>query len=337
MILPVFNGESAIRNIVNEILGQSYENFELIIINDASTDETKDILAEFNNQNNITVINLVENKGVSNARNIGINNSAGEFICFVDADDSINKDYIKELVQLQENNNLDLVCASIVKNKHSSHKNKSNLIFESEEKIGKSQEKLMLQYTWGKLYKKNIIKNNDIHFPDMELGEDLYFTYQYLNFVNSAGISINAEYFNENINPTSLSKKYIDTKKLEKDLIMQIDLLNAIENDKKKFMDEYYKENVDFKFYQFMIFASNLFKNGSETIKNDRRKILSNFIKTHPDWIEITDSKKMPKSTKDKLIFNIAKTRRINMILGLFFLKEFTKKMSIKIKLWLNK
>ena len=87
VILAVYNSEKTIRNSINSILSQTYKNIELVIVNDGSTDKTKQIIEEYNEYKNVKIINLDKNNGVYFARNRGIIESTGDYITFQDADD----------------------------------------------------------------------------------------------------------------------------------------------------------------------------------------------------------------------------------------------------------
>ena len=87
IIVPVYNVENYLERCVESILKQTYTNFELLLINDGSTDQSGDLCDQLVSKNeNIKVFHL-ENAGVSNARNVGIQNSTGEWITFIDSDD----------------------------------------------------------------------------------------------------------------------------------------------------------------------------------------------------------------------------------------------------------
>lgn len=89
IVLPVYNVEDYLRECLDSILLQSYTNFELLCINDGSNDSSLDILLEYKNRDKRVKIITQENKGLSIARNVGIRNATGEYICFVDSDDTL--------------------------------------------------------------------------------------------------------------------------------------------------------------------------------------------------------------------------------------------------------
>lgn len=86
IIIPVYNKEKYIKETINSVLNQTYSNFELILVDDYSSDTSIDLIKKFEDPR-IKIISLLENKGVSNARNIGVENSFGRYVCFLDADD----------------------------------------------------------------------------------------------------------------------------------------------------------------------------------------------------------------------------------------------------------
>lgn len=107
IIVPVYNGESFIADCINSILNQTYLNYEIIVVNDGSIDNTRFIIESFDNDR-IRLFNI-ENNGVSNARNYGMNRAQGEFVLFVDADDRIENNTLELLVKIQEENDADII------------------------------------------------------------------------------------------------------------------------------------------------------------------------------------------------------------------------------------
>lgn len=100
VIVPLYNKEKYIRQTINSILNQTYKKFELWIIDDGSTDDSVNIVKEFNDSR--VFLHQQVNNGVSSARNTGIQLSRGEYICFIDADDSWDSDYLETLYELYQ-------------------------------------------------------------------------------------------------------------------------------------------------------------------------------------------------------------------------------------------
>ena len=111
VILPVYNAEKYLDNSIKSILSQSYKNIELIIINDGSSDNSKKICEKYQKDDKrIRIINK-SNKGVSAARNDGIKEAKGEYICFFDADDFLENDMIEKMVESAQANCSDIIIS----------------------------------------------------------------------------------------------------------------------------------------------------------------------------------------------------------------------------------
>ena len=111
IILTYHNLGKYINDCISSILNQTYNNFEIVIVNDFSDEENTKILNEIKNEK-IKIINLKENLGQLGAFLVGLENSIGEFICSVDADDILLPNYLKTLLHVHLNNNAALVsCA----------------------------------------------------------------------------------------------------------------------------------------------------------------------------------------------------------------------------------
>lgn len=104
VIMPVYNGESFLLDSIRSVLDQTYKNLELIIIDDGSTDGGKDIIFDIKNRDNRVKYLYKDNSGQGSARNLGIKNSEGSFIAFIDSDDVWEKEKIEKQILFFENN-----------------------------------------------------------------------------------------------------------------------------------------------------------------------------------------------------------------------------------------
>ncbi|HFI0095259.1 TPA: glycosyltransferase family 2 protein, partial [Streptococcus suis] len=112
IIVPVYNAEKTIERCILSILEQSYTNFELILINDGSTDSSLFTIKNFIVDTRVKIIDK-QNEGASQTRNRGIREAKGEYLLFIDSDDYIDNDYVQRLYEEIENSKLDMVISGI--------------------------------------------------------------------------------------------------------------------------------------------------------------------------------------------------------------------------------
>ena len=105
IIIPAYNIEKYIDKCINSIIEQTYKNYEIIIINDGSTDNTKNIIDKYKTKKKVTIINQ-NNKGLSESRNIGVKKATGNYILFVDGDDYIDKKLLETLNNIIEDEDI---------------------------------------------------------------------------------------------------------------------------------------------------------------------------------------------------------------------------------------
>lgn len=98
VIIPVYNREDTIHRAITSVLDQTYTNFELIVVNDGSTDNTLEVVRSFTDER-LKILTQEENRGANAARNLGIKVSSGKYISFLDSDDKFHEDYLKEVIQ----------------------------------------------------------------------------------------------------------------------------------------------------------------------------------------------------------------------------------------------
>ena len=116
IVIPVHNGEKVLRRCLDSILGQTYRDFELILVNDGSGDSSESICRKYMEQDSRIKLISKEQEGVSATRNRGIEEAVGEYIQFVDCDDYLASDYVETMVTEIEKKQADLVIAGIAEN-----------------------------------------------------------------------------------------------------------------------------------------------------------------------------------------------------------------------------
>jgi glycosyltransferase involved in cell wall biosynthesis len=184
VIIPVYNDEAYLTQTIESLLRQSYQNYELIFVDDGSTDGSGKLLDKYADKYKVSVIHQ-ENRGVSAARNVGIQNSTGTYIAFVDGDDEVDSDYLMALYLDMIRYNADMVH-HIYTNLFSDGKTSSSS-GEDIHKLMTSMEYIKSQILAGKdtsacakLFKRSIIKKNSLLFSEgISNLEDMLFLFEY--------------------------------------------------------------------------------------------------------------------------------------------------------------
>lgn len=211
IIITAYNKENYIARAIESCIKQVYENIEIIIVNDGSTDKTFKIIKKFNDKR-IKKINK-ENGGVSSARNEGIKEATGEYICFLDGDDWYENNFIYEADKLW-NENIDLIIFNRnVVDKNNKYIKDIKLSYENVVLSGKeillslNDGKYKIQNCNGNAYKTKIIKNNKLHFCEKIFnGEDFLFNYYYLKYVNNVYYCGNNKCWNYFLSSNSITR-----------------------------------------------------------------------------------------------------------------------------------
>lgn len=185
VIVPAFNCGSLVCDTVKSIQAQRLTDFELIIINDGSTDNTLEVLQKLAAEDSRINVITVANGGPAKARNVGIENAVGEYLCFFDSDDLVDSEMLFEMYELAEANTLDAVCCGYnMENVSDSTVHYTRFGYDSfvAATQGDFRNRLMdlikahLMYVvWNKLYRTAFIRDNSLHFDDFLSGEDRLF------------------------------------------------------------------------------------------------------------------------------------------------------------------
>lgn len=283
VIIAAYNEEKNIEKCIESILNQDYEDIELIIINDGSTDGTADILRKYKNHSNILVYNI-QNSGVSNARNVGIRKSSGKWILFADADDYYCNGAISQLVRTAKDTGCYVVQGGLNRS-HTVEQRKNNIekvhiissgivaqvLLDYDAELSNEitmfdrHMRLSTHGPYGKLICKEIIDNKEIEFDvDMGLGEDLFFYFKILNTVEKIAIFENDVYVVQD-NPNSSTRRF-NERMPEFSIIFTNKII--------EYMKEYniydeYKNNLHFQIYMHIMVAIKSYYLHDDNMKSD--------------------------------------------------------------------
>ncbi len=113
VVIPVYNGEECIIDTINRILNGSFENLEILVVDDGSKDRSVELVRSIQKNDSRIKLYIKENGGVASSRNFGIENATGRYICFVDQDDFVKKDMYRKLIEKMENDESEIgICSS---------------------------------------------------------------------------------------------------------------------------------------------------------------------------------------------------------------------------------
>lgn len=191
VIVPIYNVDRYLRKCIDSILQQSYENLELILVDDGSTDESAQICDQYQERDaRVTVIHK-QNEGLVRARKAGLQKAAGEYICYVDGDDWIESDMLEQLFSGMQSTGADLVASSLFWEAENfvqiMHSKLDAGIHDVKDIIpimlytGEFYEFGVSQFACTKLFRKNLLWDVQMQVDDrINCGEDVAVTYPYI-------------------------------------------------------------------------------------------------------------------------------------------------------------
>ena len=275
IIVPIYNVEKYLEKCVYSILNQDYNNLEVILVNDGSTDKSLEICERLQKKDNrIKIINQ-KNLGVSAARNNGFYYSKGDYICFIDSDDIIEIDMVSTLVKLLQENECEVANCNIHiiekdKTERNFYKNGNIKIYNSSELkkyflLGK-----VSHACWDKMYKREVLEK--VNFMLNSTSEDRYFCWKLYKTINKMVVTskVGYHYIRKNENSiTSIPLSLKNISRIEEALTVKNDVLlhypelydeweyyylNGLDNLASKFIEQKIKKDDKlYKYYEFII------------------------------------------------------------------------------------
>ncbi len=223
VVMPVYNVEKYLQRAVSSVLEQTYRNFELFLIDDCSTDESgciSDKCAETDER--ISVVHLEKNGGLSNARNIGLGLSNGDYIFFIDSDDYIDNDLFLQVYDSLKINKADVIVFGLEEDYFDKNNKLSkkyvlkygeslylNNVDEVRRKVIFLEQKTFYGYAWNKFYNLAKLKELKLKFEHIELIEDVVFNIKCFNNIISLNVLNIAPYHYMKRIDGSLTNKFI--------------------------------------------------------------------------------------------------------------------------------
>lgn len=289
VIVPIYKiQEKVLKKCIDSIINQTLEKIEIILVNDGSPDNCGKVCDEYAKLDKRILVIHKTNGGVSSARNIGILKAKGIYIGFVDADDWIEKDFYKKMIDYAEKNVLDVVVSGFIKslgnNKSWSLPKFRNMIFNSVEAKFKLLERKV--YGWSpcdKIYRKSIVQNKIFFDEKIKMGEDLDFCWNVLTNIEKMGyIYLNKYHYCYRKNSVTKildpEKKWDSVKVMRKILLSSTHLDNKIKNRiKALYVKEMASSNIDMILTNNNKYESKIKLFQSEIRRNFFQALRSNF------------------------------------------------------------
>lgn len=178
IVVPVYNCQEYIYECVQSVLNQTFPSFELILLDDGSKDNSQRICEKLSKIDNRIIVEKHQNIGASQTRKLGLELSRGKYITFLDADDTLKKDYLEKMYETIKECKSEVVCCNSVDSGIKNNAIEKDLIIYDKKYFLQAffENKRYVYCIWGKLYQKDIFEN--IIFPDMKYAEDTYVAMQ---------------------------------------------------------------------------------------------------------------------------------------------------------------
>lgn len=324
IIVPVYNAEDRIEKCLISLINQTYNNIEIILINDGSTDNSLNICEQYKiKDNRIRIINKI-NGGVSSARNRGILESHGKYIVFVDSDDYVDSRMCEKMREAIIKNDSDLVIASYYTiyedeiMKHECLEKSYGSIEEMKEDFELIYLDCFLNSPWNKLFKKDKIM--DFFNEDMHYFEDYYFNLIYIDKIKKIETIKEAFYYYKEDSPSSLTKLYREN---------IFDVFLIIYEKQLEFCHKYFGDEFDILIKDSLIYG--LYNSMQKLVYSNNNKFYK--IKVMKEWrnnntvkLALKDEKLSEywekKSLQYRVGFRLIKLSKYNILYYMFSIKK---------------
>jgi len=282
VIVPVYNCEKYISDCLESICSQTYDNLEIIVVNDGSTDDSQSILSKYELRDKRIKLITINNSGVSAARNVGMKYAGGEYISFVDSDDYIGNNMIEKLVMAIESGSYAMAIVGIkmcyYKNKKvrciDNIPNVSSVV--SEEDFRKEFPALYQCKSYlspcAKLYRNSIIREYKLRFrQNVCIGEDMLFNYDYLRVDFSSIVVKESMYFYRIEKKDSLTQNYTKQRILNNEMLLK---------ESVKFMEEKNVSSMFASIAKYYLVSSLLVIQRYMKDKKECKKVINQIVKS---------------------------------------------------------
>ena len=222
IIIPVYNVEKYLKKCIKSVLCQSYENLDIILVDDGSTDESGTICEQYKRLDKRVKVIHKTNGGLSDARNKGLELAKGSYVIFVDSDDFVSEDYVQHLYQLIQHDSIDIGITSVVKIKEgiaytipsNEFKGEETVIYDRQEALANMlyREGIPI-YAYAKIYKRSLF--DKFNFAVGELYEDLSIQYKLFHIAKKIAFNPVQDYYYLQRKNSIINSKYSSRKMIQ--------------------------------------------------------------------------------------------------------------------------
>ena len=325
VIMPIYNVEAYLQRSVHSVLNQTMKDFELICINDGSTDDSLKILENFATQDSrIKIINQ-KNSGAGYSRNIGIEHSKGDYLFFMDSDDWIDENFLQNVYQQAVSVNADIVETTQSYNCYSNNK---KILFNKRNAVGFMANGIYFRrdVVWDKLFKRDFVNTHKITFPNGLSHNDAYFLLQSLYYKPQVIRNDTAIYYHNKANEGSIRYKPSDKKLLSQEdmFILEINFLNT-----HFFTFNDYRHNYN-KLCRTAKRKRKYIKGAENKLKYDEKLRRIKEMNKYPfSWFEITYKKLFCSRFREEIKNSQARPEEYPNILKKWYYKKLGKKLNL--------
>ena len=311
VIVPVYNSEDSIKRCIESVLRQSYSDWELILIDDGSQDHSLKICKEYaSNDERIKCISK-ENGGASSARNKGLEQSSGEYVAFLDSDDTMEYDMLEDLLHdiIKTNADISICGMKRINGDYITHQTEDANIFDGNKEvadfINRYYVKWLVSSPGGRLYKRRIISENRFD-TSYVIAEDLKFNLQYYSKINKISIISEALYCYYN-NDCSLTNTY---HKEDYECIKNTNRMAKAILLRRGFGEETNIDNINYKLFEYSRYC--IIENNGIADRAEQKKYVENIVNDIDLCIALD---KLPKLSFSKSIyFQLLRAKKIGLI-----------------------
>lgn len=189
VIVPVYNVEKYLYRCVESLMNQTFSDYEILLIDDGSTDDSGSICDELAEKYDEVEVFHKKNGGLGSARNYGLSYANGDYVCFVDSDDTVRETYIEKLFKAITESNADIsICGYEYRSgKHSTINQSKDRVCTCDELLREfSCGNALCNFAWNKMFKIDLISHMEMLYSDRHCAEDMYFNCYYYRLIKKA-------------------------------------------------------------------------------------------------------------------------------------------------------